>query len=225
MWSIDLRFRPKVPSFSIDMKTLFLVLVGFGLLSSCAHFSRSNRGEEGAQDPALTEYQQAHQRFEEQPNYKTLIYKNEELLPQLTPENARIEIFLSTLRGRVLLGDEVVVDTPVSPGRKSHPTPTGEYSILGKIKGHRSNLYGTIYGPDGEWVASGDQRKHEIPEGGKFVGVKMPYWMRLTNTGIGLHVGTVPNYPASHGCIRLPAKIGPLIYEKTRVGTPVLIKP
>lgn len=205
------------------MKVRLLILVGLSLLSSCAHFSKPE--EEETVDPTLTRYERAHQRFQEQPNYKTLIYKNEELLPQLSPDNARIEITLSTLRGHIFVGDEVVVDTPVSPGKKSHPTPTGEFSIIGKNKDHRSNLYGTIYGPEGEHVASGDQRKHEIPEGGKFVGTKMPYWMRLTNTGIGLHVGYVPTYPASHGCIRLPAKIAPLIYDNTRVGTPVMIKP
>ena len=53
----------------------------------------------------------------------------------------------------------------------------------------------------------------------------MPYWMRLTNTGIGMHVGYVPTYAASHGCIRLPDKIAPLIYSKTKVGTPVTISP
>lgn len=203
------------------MKLSLLALALLVSLSSCALLSDPALKT----DPALTKYQSAHQRFQEHPDYKTLIYQNEELLPQLTPENSRIEITLSTLRGQVLLGDEVAIDSPVSPGKKSHPTPTGDFSIIGKIKNHRSNIYGTIYGPEGEWVASGDQRKHSIPEGGKFVGVKMPYWMRLTNGGVGLHAGPVPNHPASHGCIRLPGKIAPVIFTKTKVGTPVIIKP
>ena len=176
-------------------------------------------------DPTLTKYQQAHVRFQEQPNHKTLIYQNSELLPLLSPDNARIEITLSTLRAQVFAGDEVAIDTPISPGKKSHPTPTGRFKIIGKNKDHRSNIYGTIYGPGGKWFASGDRRKHEIPSGGKYIGVKMPYWMRLTNTGIGMHVGYVPTYPASHGCVRLPRKIAPIIYQKTKVGTPVTIKP
>lgn len=211
------------------LPTLFLFLLSALLsagLSSCALLPKTDEGSDEPEiDPNLTKYQQAHARFLGQDNYKSLIYKNEELLPELTPENARIEITLSTLRGQVFIGEEVAIDTPVSPGKRSHPTPTGDFSIIGKKKDHRSNLYGTIYGPEGEWVAAGDQRKHEIPEGGKFVGTKMPYWMRLTNTGIGMHVGYVPTYPASHGCIRLPDKIAPLIFSKTKVGTPVTISP
>jgi lipoprotein-anchoring transpeptidase ErfK/SrfK len=50
----------------------------------------------------------------------------------------------------------------------------------------------------------------------------MPYWMRI-NGGIGLHVGFVPDQPASHGCIRVPASIQPLIFSKVGVGTPVTV--
>jgi lipoprotein-anchoring transpeptidase ErfK/SrfK len=51
----------------------------------------------------------------------------------------------------------------------------------------------------------------------------MPYWMRVTWFGIGMHIGYVPDHAASHGCIRVPAHIQPTIYEKVRVGTPVKI--
>ena len=194
------------------------------LATSCAPLPKGD-GTKSKSDPPLTKYQEAHARFQEQPNHTTLIYQNSELLQLLTPDNARIEVTLSALRAQIFVGDEVAIDTPVSPGKKSHPTPTGNFKIIGKDKDHRSSIYGTIYGLGGKWVASGDRRKHMVPSGGKYVGVKLPYWMRLTNTGIGLHVGHVPNYPASHGCVRLPSKIAPIIYEKTRVGTPVTIKP
>ena len=191
------------------------------LVPSCSVLRKS----EDLEKPGLTKYQKAHEAFKAQPNTKSLIYQNEELLPLLTPETSRIEIALSERRVRVLNeANEVAIDTPVSPGKKSHPTPTGKFSIIGKKKDKRSNLYGTIYNCSGGRVAGGDLRKSEIPSGGKFVGVSMPYWMRLTTTGIGMHVGYVPNYAASHGCIRMPKKIAPLIFEKTKVGTPVVIK-
>ena len=52
----------------------------------------------------------------------------------------------------------------------------------------------------------------------------MRYFMRLTDSGVGMHVGILPGYPASHGCIRLPAEIAPLIYSKVKLGTPVTIE-
>ncbi|MEO0414481.1 MAG: L,D-transpeptidase family protein, partial [Verrucomicrobiota bacterium] len=57
----------------------------------------------------------------------------------------------------------------------------------------------------------------------KFVGADMPYWCRITG-GIGMHIGYVPNHPASHGCIRIPPTVQPLIFSKVRVGTPVTIR-
>ena len=41
--------------------------------------------------------------------------------------------------------------------------------------------------------------------------------------GIALHAGMLPGHPASHGCIRLPAKFAAKLYQVTEVGTPVLI--
>lgn len=192
------------------------------LVPSCALIPREEI------DPAtagMSEYQKAHHVFKSQESITGLIYKNEEVLPLLNPEISRIEVSLKDRRALVYAGEEVAIDTPVSPGKSSHPTPTGDFTIIGKKKDKRSNLYGTIYNRRGGYVANGDIRKNKVPSGGKFVGASMPYWMRLTNSGIGLHVGRVPNYAASHGCIRLPAKIAPVIFENTKVGTPVKVSP
>ena len=53
----------------------------------------------------------------------------------------------------------------------------------------------------------------------------MPYWMRLTSYGIGMHVGAIPNpgSPASHGCIRMPEATARLVFASSRIGTPVKI--
>ena len=37
-----------------------------------------------------------------------------------------------------------------------------------------------------------------------YKGAKMPHMQRLTWTGIAMHAGRLPGYPASHGCVRLP---------------------
>ena len=51
----------------------------------------------------------------------------------------------------------------------------------------------------------------------------MPYWLRITSYGVGMHEGYVPSHPASHGCIRVPRNVQHLIYSKVGVGTPVKI--
>jgi lipoprotein-anchoring transpeptidase ErfK/SrfK len=50
-------------------------------------------------------------------------------------------------------------------------------------------------------------------------------WFCRFYDGVGMHVGILPGYPASHGCVRLPANIAPLIYQKVKVGTPVEVDP
>jgi lipoprotein-anchoring transpeptidase ErfK/SrfK len=53
----------------------------------------------------------------------------------------------------------------------------------------------------------------------------MKWFCRLTDTGIGMHTGILPGYPASHGCIRLPDEIAQIIFQKVRLGTTVTIGP
>lgn len=53
----------------------------------------------------------------------------------------------------------------------------------------------------------------------------MPYWMRLTSYGVGMHAGDIPDpgLPASHGCIRLPKEMAQKLFEVVSVGTNVTI--
>lgn len=164
--------------------------------------------------------------FKSEPNYKKTynVYRNHSLISAITPETSSLSINLSTQRAQLLHNGEVAIDYPVATGKSSHPTPPGNYTILEKIKDKRSNLYGKILNSSGVVVnGSADAKTDEIPAGGKFLGAKMPYWMRFTWTGIGHHVGNVPRYPASHGCIRGKSSILPVVYSKVKVGTPVTI--
>ncbi len=83
----------------------------------------------------------------------------------------------------------------VSTGKKGHETPLGVFTILQKREEHVSNIYGS----------------------------EMPFMQRLTWTGIALHAGALPGYPASHGCVRLPLEFAELVFGATRLGTPVVI--
>ncbi len=167
----------------------------------------------------------AHAAFRTESGWQKKTYRNETVLAMVTEENAGIQISLKDQRGLLMVGEWVALDFPVASGKRSHPTPVGHYTILDKKTQHRSNLYGRIYDAEGG-VADGDadSRRSSVPEGGRFVGASMPYWMRLTNTGVGLHVGYVPGgRPASHGCVRLPKQVAPEIFSKVRLGTPVII--
>lgn len=137
-----------------------------------------------------------------------------------------IRINVDTQRATLYHGDEVVGWTYVASGITSFPTPIGEFKILEKIKDKVSNLYGKGYDASGKLVNSDfKQGRDVIPPGGKFVAAPMKYFMRLTGDGVGMHIGLIskPGRRASHGCIRLPSKMAPIIYSHVSIGTPVTI--
>lgn len=155
------------------------------------------------------------------------IFVNQRLIGALNPSNAKIEVSLSEQRARVYLreggGEQLVIDTAISSGKSGHATPTGSFRIQEKMVQKRSTLYGTWMSSSGATVSSSGDSRSRPYGASRFVGAEMPYWMRI-NGGIGMHVGYVPNYPASHGCIRVPSAIQPLIYSKVGVGTQVTVK-
>ncbi len=91
-------------------------------------------------------------------------------------------------------GKRIGVST-VSTGKSGHATPIGVFTILQKKEEHVSSIYGS----------------------------EMPFMQRLTWSGIALHAGALPGYPASHGCVRLPIKFAELLFSATKLGTPVVI--
>lgn len=161
----------------------------------------------------------------EQDYPKTMkVWKNAELLPKTNESNSRIVISLPIQRAFLMNGDEVVIDYPISSGVPSRPTPPGTYKILEKIIDKSSNAYGTIYDANGKRVSG--ETPADVPEGGKFVGAPMRYWMRLTWDGVGHHIGPLPRSrrPASHACIRGPSAIMPIVYSKVKIGTQVTVE-
>ena len=75
-----------------------------------------------------------------------------------------------------------IAQSRISTGMPGHPTPIGLFSIIGKERWHHSNIYS---------------------------GAPMPFMQRITWSGVAMHTGVVPGYPASHGCIRLPELASP----------------
>ncbi len=138
----------------------------------------------------------------------------------------RMLINVDVQRATLYSGNDIVGWTYFASGIQSFPTPTGEFKILEKIKDKVSNLYGKGFDKDGKLVNSDFKNGRDLlPEGGHFQAAKMTYFMRLTGDGVGMHIGPIPHpgRRASHGCIRLPSKMAPILFEHTAVGTPVTI--
>jgi lipoprotein-anchoring transpeptidase ErfK/SrfK len=146
------------------------------------------------------------------------------VLAQTTPENATVLVSLSRQRAYLYAGQQLAIDTPISSGKKAGFTPPGDFTIIQKDPNHRSNIYGNFVDSKGRIVRGGVSALIDsAPSGSHFVGAPMFYFMRLTSQGVGMHIGILPGYPASHGCIRMPAEIAPQIYAHVKVGTPVQV--
>jgi hypothetical protein len=140
---------------------------------------------------------------------------------------SRIEISVDEQKARFYSGDNEVGWTTVASGVHRHPTPVGSFAVLEKVQNKRSNLYGRIYNKNGRLVKrNAKMGVDSVPKGGRFKGASMPYFLRITHDGIGMHAGPIPRpgHRASHGCIRMPRKFAPILYRYVDVGTPVVIK-
>lgn len=107
-----------------------------------------------------------------------------------------ITIALKSQRLRVFDADGQIAESPISSGRVGNPTPLGVFTILEKNKVHYSNLY---------------------------AGASMPNMQRITWSGVAMHAGVLPGYPASHGCIRLPHSVSARLFGMTKLGHRVIV--
>src|SRR5271157_5065869 len=98
-------------------------------------------------------------------------------------------ISLSKQQVSVYTPEGLYTQSPVSTGQPDHPTPKGIFTILGKELYHHSNIYS---------------------------GAPMPFMQRITYTGVAMHEGYLPGYPASHGCIRMPHEFARWLFRITR---------
>jgi hypothetical protein len=89
-----------------------------------------------------------------------------------------------------------VAQGPISTGVPDRPTPTGVFSIIQKDRFHHSNLYSNA---------------------------PMPFMERITWSGVALHEGPLPGYPASHGCIRMTHDFAARLWQVARLGVRVIV--
>ena len=89
-----------------------------------------------------------------------------------------------------------ILRAPVSSGQTGYETPAGVYSVIQKEEEHYSNLYDDA---------------------------SMPFMQRITWSGIALHAGPLPGYPASHGCVRMPYEFAQRLFDMTKIGMRVIV--
>ena len=146
---------------------------------------------------------------------------NQALLKQTTPDEVHIVISIPKQRAYLMLSEQIVIDSPISSGKRGHSSPTGHFPVLEKDPNHHSTLYGDFRDSSGRVVRAGvSARIDSAPSGTHFVGAEMKWFLRLTGDGVGMHIGILPGYPASHGCIRESAEGAKLFYDHVKVGTP-----
>jgi lipoprotein-anchoring transpeptidase ErfK/SrfK len=148
------------------------------------------------------------------------------LLAKISLGDVRVIVSLSKQRAYLMVGEEIVVDSPISSGKQGHTSPSGNMHILERDPNHFSSLYGDFVDSSGRIVRAGvSMHIDAAPSGTHFQGAAMKWFMRLTDEGVGMHVGILPGYPASHGCIRMPSDGAKLFYDHVKVGTPVEVQP
>src|SRR3954452_6697262 len=109
-----------------------------------------------------------------------------------------IAVSIQRQKVRIYDGNGLFAESPVSTGMPGHSTPMGVFGIIQKHKFHQSNIYS---------------------------GAPMPYMQRITWSGVAMHAGVLPGYPASHGCIRMPTSFAVKLWGWTRMGARVVIAP
>ena len=109
-----------------------------------------------------------------------------------------ISISIEKQKLRIYDANGFFAETPISTGMKGHPTPMGVFSVIQKHKLHHSNIYS---------------------------GAPMPYMQRITWSGVAMHAGVLPGYPASHGCIRMPMAFAVKMWNWTKMGARVFVTP
>jgi hypothetical protein len=107
-------------------------------------------------------------------------------------------VSLQTQRITIYDANGWILRAPVSSGQKGRETPAGIFSVIQKDAEHYSNLYDDAY---------------------------MPHMQRITWSGIALHGGALPGYPASHGCVRMPFDFAERLFDATALGLRVIVAP
>ena len=116
-------------------------------------------------------------------------------MPELTADHRNLD---PAPASKVFDVNGLYAEAPISTGMPGHSTPMGVFSVIEKQRWHRSNIYS---------------------------GAPMPYMQRITWSGVAMHEGVLPGYPASHGCIRMPGAFAIKLFAWSKRGARVIVVP
>lgn len=145
--------------------------------------------------------------YQSQSKKKRRVRRRRQAAPQETAEKKPAKEPKGPVYAVISLGDQRmsvydstgrIAQTRVSTGTAGHRTPMGVFSVIQRRRHHYSNLYGAA---------------------------PMPWMQRITWSGVAMHAGHVPGYPASHGCIRLPYSFAPKMWRMSEMGSRVIVAP
>src|SRR6266536_5663224 len=109
---------------------------------------------------------------------------NHSLMTQATPDSVHVVISLPKQRAYLMIGEQIVIDSPISSGKRGHTSPSGHFSVLEKDPNHHSSLYGNFVDSSGRIIRAGVSAKIDsAPSGTHYVGASMKWFMRLTAEG------------------------------------------
>jgi lipoprotein-anchoring transpeptidase ErfK/SrfK len=126
---------------------------------------------------------------------KNVVVKDTTVHPQMP---LVITVSIQKQQVKVYDANGFFAEAPVSTGMPGHPTPMGVFSVIEKDRYHHSNIYS---------------------------GAPMPFMQRITWSGVAMHAGVLPGYPASHGCIRMPESFAIKMWGWTKMGARVFVTP
>jgi lipoprotein-anchoring transpeptidase ErfK/SrfK len=126
---------------------------------------------------------------------KNVVVKDTTVHPQMP---LIITVSIQKQQVKVYDANGFFAEAPVSTGMSGHPTPLGVFSVIEKDRYHHSNIYS---------------------------GAPMPFMQRITWSGVAMHAGVLPGYPASHGCIRMPESFAIKMWGWTKMGARVIVTP
>ena len=207
---VNIRIKPSWQLSSAQMRTALMppkAIVGVQSIHYQYPEDAEPTREQIANGEALTDTQRAHMRKARRAARKEAMWRlsieaeqynryHSATLAKAEKKGRHIIIKLGEQKGYLMNAEQEEYSFKICSGKASTPTPTGHFHVQEKQKKHRSNLYRS----------------------------DMPYFMRLSSDGIGLHQGPMRRVPSSHGCIRLSKDTAAYLFEQCEVGTAVFIE-
>jgi lipoprotein-anchoring transpeptidase ErfK/SrfK len=115
-------------------------------------------------------------------------------------ESRKLTIFLGSQTFEYVEDGRIFASGDITSGAAQHPTPTGSFRILSKDEDKRSGSYTNYY-----------DQPTPMPYSLQFYG---PYFV---------HEGYMPGQPESHGCVRLHYEDARLLFNRMRIGDPIVV--